>query len=343
MPKDHRKSHEDFPLAEAKRLRQEGNSLKQVAAEIGWSFAQTRRKLLNEIQTNSQPTDELPANETPHHANESQASSTPVTPPETAVVIPDVELLTHPLANIFPLMNDADFMALQDDIAAHGLLEPLWLYDGQILDGRNRYKACKALGIQPHVRTYEGDDPLGFILSMNLIRRHLNESQRAIVGAEVATMRQGRRTDRQPSANLPEVSQAKASQLLNISERSIRDAKRVKDEAQPEVVKAVREGHLAVSAAAKLAAEPVKIQREVAAKVISGEASTVTQALKQAKGEEEPPQSDVQNDLKKLTRLHETLMLRWRTVEARRAILGTLDMLTHQTRNGLGSDEEGQR
>jgi hypothetical protein len=343
MPKDHRKSHEDFPLAEAKRLRQEGNSLKQVAAKIGWSFAQTRRKLLEEIQPNSQPTDELPANNTPPDANESQASTTPDTPPESTITVTNAELTAYPLANLFPLMNDADFMALRDDIAAQGLLEPLWLYEGQILDGRNRYKACKALGIQPQVRTYQGDDPLGFVLSMNLVRRHLNESQRAIIGAEVATMRQGRRTDRRPSANLPEVSQAKASQLLNISERSIRDAKRVKDEAQPEVVKAVREGHLAVSAAAKLAAEPVKIQREVAAKVVSGEAPTVTQALKQAKGEEEPPQSDVQNDLSKLRRLHETIMLRWRTAEARQAILATLDLLTDRTRNGLGSAEEGQR
>jgi hypothetical protein len=262
---------------------------------------------------------------------------------QTTITVTNTELTAHPLANIFPLMNDADFMALRDDIAAQGLLEPLWLYDGQILDGRNRYKACKALGIQPQVRTYHGTDPLGFVLSMNLVRRHLNESQRALVAADVATMRQGERTDLEPSANLQKVSQTKASELFNISARSVSDAKRVKSEAQPEVVKAVRDGHLAISAAAKLSQEPVPVQRQVAAKVVSGEASTVTQALKQIRADEGSTQSDVQNDLKKLTRLHETLMLRWRTVEARRAILETLDMLTHQTRNGLGSDEEGQR
>jgi hypothetical protein len=219
-----------------------------------------------------------------------ESKSTPITPPtDTAVVSPeptititvtDAELQAHPLANLFPLMNEADFTALQEDIATQGQLEPLWLYDGQILDGRNRYKACKALGISPQVRTYQGNDPLGFVLSMNLVRRHLNESQRALVAADVANMRQGERTDLEPSANLPKVSQAKASTLFNISARTVGDAKRVKAEAQPEVVKAVRDGHLAVSAAVKLAQEPEPVQRQVAAKVTSGEALTVTEALK---------------------------------------------------------------
>jgi hypothetical protein len=52
MPKDHRKSHEDFPLAEAQRLREQGLSYYQVADAIGWSMAQTRRYLLREIQPN---------------------------------------------------------------------------------------------------------------------------------------------------------------------------------------------------------------------------------------------------------------------------------------------------
>ena len=189
------------------------------------------------------------------------------------------------------------------------------------------------------VRTYQGNDPLGFVSSMNLVRRHLNESQRALVATQITTMRQGERTDLEPSANLQKVSQAKASELLNISPRSISDAKKVTAEAQPEVVNAVRDGHLAVSAAAKLAQEPVPVQRQVVAKMVSGEASTVTQALKQIKTEDNPPQSDVQDDLNKLMRLHEQIMLRWRTVDARRAILHALNALTHQTRDSLGSDE----
>jgi ParB-like chromosome segregation protein Spo0J len=195
------------------------------------------------------------------------------------------ELATHPLAEIFPLIDEDSFVALKNDIAAHGLHEPIWFYEGQILDGRHRYRACRELELDCPTRSYTGDDPLGFMLSMNLQRRHLNESQRAMVAAKIATMRQGERTDVAPSANLQKVSQSKAADLVNISVRTLADAKKVQAEAQPEVIRAVEAGHIAVSAAAKLAQQPVRTQREVAAKVTSGAAKTVEQALKQVRGE----------------------------------------------------------
>jgi hypothetical protein len=121
---------------------------------------------------------------------------------------------------------------------------------------------------------------VGFILSMNLHRRHLSESQRAMVAAKLATMRQGERTDLEPSATLPKVSQAHAAELLQISERTLRDAKKVQMEAQPEVIRAVEAGTLAVSAAAKLAEKPVDVQRTVVKELESGAAKTVNAALK---------------------------------------------------------------
>ena len=149
------------------------------------------------------------------------------------------EFATHPLAEIFPLINEDSFVALKGDIAAHGLHEPIWLYEGQILDGRHRYRACRELGLDCPTQPYTGDDPLGFMLSMNLQRRHLNESQRAMVAAKIATMRQGERTDMEPSANLPKVSQSKAADKMNISVRTLADAKKVQAEAQPWVIRAV--------------------------------------------------------------------------------------------------------
>jgi hypothetical protein len=195
------------------------------------------------------------------------------------------ELSMHPLASIFPLMDETSFLALKEDIAAHGVREPLWLYEGKVLDGRNRYQACQELGVDAPTREYTGADPLGFILSMNLQRRHLNESQRAMVAAKIANMRQGERTDRQPAQNFGKVSQAQASEMLNISDETLRYAKKVQAEAQPEVITAVETGRLAVSAAAKLAQESVKTQRAVVAKVRSGTAKTVAQAIKQVRAE----------------------------------------------------------
>lgn len=63
-----------------------------------------------------------------------------------------VEYPFHPLADLFPLLEGPEFTALLDDIRTQGLREPIWLYQGQILDGRNRYRACRAAAIPCETR-----------------------------------------------------------------------------------------------------------------------------------------------------------------------------------------------
>ena len=71
------------------------------------------------------------------------------------------QLQFHPLANLFPLAEGTEFDALVADIKANGLNEPIVLYEEMILDGRNRYRACLAAGVEPEFDEYiEGDDPL---------------------------------------------------------------------------------------------------------------------------------------------------------------------------------------
>lgn len=84
----------------------------------------------------------------------------------------------HPAANLFPLMNGDEFTALVRDIAEHGQREPIILHEGMILDGRNRYRACAELGLKPECREWCGDDPLAYVVSLNLHRRHLTREQR---------------------------------------------------------------------------------------------------------------------------------------------------------------------
>jgi len=91
----------------------------------------------------------------------------------------------HNIANIFPLMTGDEYEALRNDIAANGLLEPIWTYQGKIIDGRNRYRACLEVGIEPEYREWSGGKPLAFVISMNLHRRHLTPSQCAAVGVNI--------------------------------------------------------------------------------------------------------------------------------------------------------------
>jgi hypothetical protein len=97
----------------------------------------------------------------------------------------------HPYAAVFPDMDDATYRALVDDIAANGLRLPITLYDGQILDGRNRYRACVELGIEPATEAYKGTDPIDFVVSLNLRRRHLNESQIGMIAGRAEALKKG--------------------------------------------------------------------------------------------------------------------------------------------------------
>jgi hypothetical protein len=88
----------------------------------------------------------------------------------------------HPFAETYPPMSAAELEALTEDIAARGLQRPITLYQGQILDGRNRYIACERAKVEPTFEEYTGDDPLGHANSLNL-NRDLTSGQRAMIAA----------------------------------------------------------------------------------------------------------------------------------------------------------------
>ena len=139
----------------------------------------------------------------------------------------------HPLADIFPLVEGAEFDELVADIREHGLHEPIVVFEDKILDGRNRYRACEAAGVEPTFTAYTGDDPTAYVVSLNLRRRHLDESQRAMVAAKLATLKLG---DNQHSEGLPI---GRSSELLNVGERTVARAREVQEHGTPELVSAV--------------------------------------------------------------------------------------------------------
>ena len=104
----------------------------------------------------------------------------------------------HPAANVFPLMQGAEYRALCDDITEHGLHEDILVYEGSILDGRNRYRACIDAGIEPRFREWDGNgSALDMVVSMNLHRRHLNPGQLGMCAAEGEWMLAGEAKERQ--------------------------------------------------------------------------------------------------------------------------------------------------
>jgi ParB-like nuclease domain len=92
----------------------------------------------------------------------------------------------HPVAELFPMMSDEELDDLAQDIKANGLLHPIVLDEsGMLIDGRNRFEACRRAGIEPDCEMLNGQDPVAFIMSSNDKRRHMAAGQRAMVAAKV--------------------------------------------------------------------------------------------------------------------------------------------------------------
>lgn len=90
----------------------------------------------------------------------------------------------HPAAQLFPMMKQPELRELAKDIQTNKLREPIVLFEDKVLDGRNRQGACQIAKVEPKYVTWTGHgSPIAYVISKNLRRRHLNESQRAIVAA----------------------------------------------------------------------------------------------------------------------------------------------------------------
>jgi ParB family chromosome partitioning protein len=228
----------------------------------------------------------------------------------------------HPVADLFPMMDDDGLRDLAADIADYGLLEAVWLHsDGRIIDGRNRWRACVIAGVEPATRTYEGDDDglVKFVLSLNLQRRHLTTSQRQMVAARVATLEQGRPDKTAESGGLTQVD---ASKLLNVGVTGVKAARIVQEKGVPELIAAVDEGDMSVTKAADVARRPEYEQR------------AAVRAVKDASTEDLLSMAAVQKAKKQRIddgrAVLQSLSNEWYTpvkyIDAARAVLGGIDL-----------------
>ncbi len=177
----------------------------------------------------------------------------PPTGPETPKS-PSWALEFHPLAEIFPLPEEDHLQALAKDVAARGLLEEIVLCGGKILDGRCRYLACERAGVAPKFKEYLGDDPLGFVISRNVHRRHLTRPQRLFAAARAAALPVG------SNQNTPGLPVGRAAQVFDVSERSVARAKVILRHGTAELIQAAEAGKIAVSRAVELCGVPPDVQ-----------------------------------------------------------------------------------
>lgn len=98
-----------------------------------------------------------------------------------------IMLERHALSAAFPDMEEQHFDELVQSIKEHGQREPITLYQNKILDGWHRYRACELLQIGPMTTTFDGSDPVSFVLDLNIHRRHMTPSQKAMAVVTVNT------------------------------------------------------------------------------------------------------------------------------------------------------------
>ena len=166
---------------------------------------------------------------------------------------------THEFAEIFPMMSGKEFKELKEDIKQYGQQEPIILFEGKILDGRNRYNACEELGIKPKLKEYDGKDALQYVMSTNLKRRHLTDSQKAIVGRRYKVYYAKRYPQGQHQVELvpPEKARDRAGEVVGVSGRYIDMAEEVIEQ-KPELEEKIMSGEITV----KQAAREIKIEEQ---------------------------------------------------------------------------------
>lgn len=186
-------------------------------------------------------------------------------------------LRAHPAAELFPMLPDDQLAELAKDIRERGLIEPVVLHEGLVLDGRNRLAACLLAGIEPSLIQWDGvGSPTAWVLSRNLRRRHLTPSQRAAVAHEALPLLEAEAKDRQRAAaartnagkageeTLPETvpeaagvgeARALAAVAAGANPHYVSDLKKVAA-VDPALVDEVRKGTVTVPQAKRIAAEP---------------------------------------------------------------------------------------
>jgi ParB-like nuclease family protein/DNA methylase len=175
----------------------------------------------------------------------------------------------HPACKLFPRLPDNELQDLAEDIRKNGLQNPIVLLNGKILDGRNRLAACKISGVEPRFKEWKGKgSPVEWVISQNMMRRHLTPSQKAVVAHDLLPLLEKEAKERQRKANeyrgngrlaqkcanrngKGKASEA-AARIIGTNPRYVEMVKQIHLEA-PKLVERIRTGEVNITEARRLA------------------------------------------------------------------------------------------
>ena len=184
----------------------------------------------------------------------------------------------HPLSAAFPPMTPEEFQSLQSSINENGVLNPITIYEGMVLDGWHRYQAALELGMDcPEAELDDWIDPKDFVLAQNKNRRHITAAQLAMATTQVYDWFPANRPNK--SALNAELSKttAELAEISGTSKRTIEQAKSVLKNASPEVKDAVKSGKIGLYKAQEISKLPKDKQAAAIDKPIAPERPRLTE------------------------------------------------------------------
>lgn len=194
----------------------------------------------------------------------------------------------HPYCDLFPDIAQNELQKLADDIEANGQHQPIYRWNNQIIDGKNRFRACQLAGVTPLFEAWHPTNPQDaektdaeiwrFARSMNLHRRQLTESQYSVIAAMKSNMKRGDNQHTNEDTPAGVSSQSEAAAEMGVSLRSVSRAAKVIEQGSQPLVEAVRNGDVSVSDAEKVVKLPKAEQNKAVKAVESGKSPTVAKA-----------------------------------------------------------------
>lgn len=157
----------------------------------------------------------------------------------------------HELSAAYPEMPQEEFLELVEDIRENGQYDPCIEFEGAILDGWHRYRACQEAGIKPWIKPFEGDDPVAYVRAHNTFRRHLTASQRAAAEIKLRAWRGAGRPENKHELSAcfsEEATNREMAEAAGVSERTIQHAKEAERAGLGDEVRA---GHISARKAAE--------------------------------------------------------------------------------------------